>query len=69
VELLEFIGHLEHALGRPAIKQLLPMQPGDVEATAADTSLLEQWVGFRPSTSLAEGVQRFADWYLDFYAL
>ena len=69
VELLEFIGHLEHALGRPAIKQLLPMQPGDVEATAADTSLLEQWVGFRPSTPLAEGVQQFADWYLDFYAL
>ncbi|MEX1315733.1 MAG: NAD-dependent epimerase [Synechococcaceae cyanobacterium] len=63
VELLRFIGTLERALGREAIKTLLPMQPGDVEATAADTALLEDWVGFRPSTPLEEGVERFAAWY------
>ena len=62
-ELLQFIALLERALGRTAIRQLEPMQPGDVEATAADTSALEAWVGFRPSTPLAEGVERFAAWY------
>jgi len=62
-ELLQFIALLEQALGRSAIRQLEPMQPGDVEATAADTSALEAWVGFRPSTPLAEGVERFAAWY------
>jgi UDP-glucuronate 4-epimerase len=39
------------------------LQPGDVEATAADTTALEAWVGFRPATPLAEGVERFATWY------
>jgi UDP-glucuronate 4-epimerase len=62
-ELLLFIAELERALERPAILQLEPMQPGDVEATAADTSALEAWVGFRPSTPLRQGVERFAAWY------
>ena len=65
-ELLHFIALLERALGREAIRQLEPMQPGDVEATAADTTALEAWVGFRPSTPLAEGVERFAAWYREF---
>ncbi|SBO43752.1 NAD-dependent epimerase [Cyanobium sp. NIES-981] len=68
VELLRFIALLERALGRTARKQLMPMQPGDVEATAADTALLEAWVGFRPATPLEEGVERFARWYQDHYA-
>jgi len=63
VELLRFIEVLELALGREAVKKLLPLQPGDVEATAADTSLLENWIGFRPLTPLEEGVERFASWY------
>ncbi len=63
VQLLAFIAALERALGREAVKELLPLQPGDVEATAADTALLEAWVGFRPSTPLEEGVERFAAWY------
>ena len=63
VELLRFIEVLERALGREAVKELLPLQPGDVEATAADTTLLEAWVGFRPSTPLEQGVERFAAWY------
>ena len=63
VELLHFIALLEQALGRKAIRQLEPMQPGDVEATAADTRLLEQWVGFAPATPLEQGIERFARWY------
>jgi len=62
VELLRFIEVLEQALGRQAIKQFEPMQPGDAVATAADTAALEAWVGFRPSTPLEEGLERFAAW-------
>ncbi len=62
VELLRFIELLEQALGRKAIKTFEPMQPGDVIATAADTSALEAWVGFRPSTPLELGLERFAAW-------
>ena len=64
-ELLRFIEVLEQALGRRAIQDLQPMQPGDVVATAADTSALEAWVGFRPSTSIEQGVDAFARWYRD----
>jgi UDP-glucuronate 4-epimerase len=63
VPLLRFIKVLEQALGRKAIQQLEPMQPGDVAATAADTSALQEWVGFAPHTPLEEGVERFAHWY------
>tara|TARA_E500000178_G_C16948663_1_gene720112 strand:- start:143 stop:1150 length:1008 start_codon:yes stop_codon:yes gene_type:complete len=65
--LLDFIAALESALGREAIQHLEPMQPGDVEATAADTAALEAWVGFRPATPMVEGVAAFADWYRQFY--
>jgi UDP-glucuronate 4-epimerase len=64
VELLRFIELLEQALGRPAIRDLQPMQPGDVQATAADTHLLEAWVGLRPATPIELGVERFAKWLL-----
>ena len=67
-ELLRFIEVLEAALGRQAVMDLQPMQPGDVQATAADTSALEAWVGFRPSTSIEQGVDAFARWYRQFYA-
>lgn len=65
VELLRFIQVLEAALERRAVIDLQPIQPGDVPATAAETSRLQAWVGFRPSTSLEQGVERFARWYLD----
>jgi UDP-glucuronate 4-epimerase len=68
-ELLRFIAVMEEALGKEAIKDFQPMQPGDVVATAADTQALEQWVGFRPSTSIEEGVDRFARWYREFYGV
>ncbi|MCP9793054.1 NAD-dependent epimerase [Vulcanococcus limneticus Candia 3F8] len=66
-ELLRFIAVLEEALGREALKDFQPMQPGDVPATAADTVALEAWVGFRPSTLIELGVERFARWYRQFY--
>ncbi len=67
VPLLHFIDLLEQALGRPATRDLQPMQPGDVPATAADTSALAAWVGFRPSTPIEVGIARFAAWYLAFH--
>jgi len=66
-ELLRFIEVMEQALGREAIKDFQPMQPGDVVATAADTSALEQWVGFKPFTSIETGVDAFARWYRDHF--
>ena len=67
VPLLQFIALLEQALGRPAIRDLQPMQPGDVPATAADTTALAAWVGFRPCTPIEAGIARFAAWFRDFH--
>jgi UDP-glucuronate 4-epimerase len=67
VELLELITQLEIALGKPAQKQLLPLQAGEVLLTYADTQDLFQSVGFQPETQLNEGVQQFVDWYLSYY--
>jgi len=65
--LMDYIGALESALGKEANKNYLPLQPGDVPATNADTSELAAWVGFKPNTPVAEGVQSFVDWYRSFY--
>lgn len=59
----DFIRILEDALGTKAVKKYLPMQPGDVYMTAADTSALERDFGWKPSTRLAEGIARFTEWY------
>jgi UDP-glucuronate 4-epimerase len=67
VQLLDFIGAIEKAVGKTAEKRFLPMQDGDVPATYADTSLLADWVGFAPSTPIQEGVDRFISWYRDYY--
>jgi UDP-glucuronate 4-epimerase len=69
VPLMDFIGCIEQQLGRQAEKRLLPMQPGDVAATYADTAALEQWIDFAPSTPLAEGIARFVDWYRHYYQI
>lgn len=63
VSVLYFIETLENALGVKATKEFLPMQPGDVPATHADTSKLKAWVDFAPQTTLATGLARFATWY------
>ncbi len=63
VELMAFIGTIEVALGQQAIKNMLPMQDGDVPATHADTTELNRVTGFSPATSVVDGVQRFVEWY------
>jgi UDP-glucuronate 4-epimerase len=67
VELLHLIETLEKALGRKAEKNLLPLQPGDVPATFADLDNLVRDVGFKPATSIEEGVRRFVEWYRGYY--
>ena len=67
VQLLDYIAALEKAIGKPARIDLMPMQPGDVVSTMADVSELERAVGFRPQTSVEEGVARFVAWYKEFY--
>jgi UDP-glucuronate 4-epimerase len=62
--LMEYIEALECAMGKTAVKNYLPMQMGDVPATAANTDELHAWVGFKPNTPIKEGVGRFVDWYL-----
>ncbi|MCF8710283.1 NAD-dependent epimerase/dehydratase family protein [Rhizorhapis sp. SPR117] len=68
VGLMEMISTLEKALGKQAEKIMRPMQPGDVTATYADVSKLHALTGYRPRVMLEEGLQRFADWYRDYYA-
>ena len=67
VKLIEYIHAIEKALGKEAILELLPLQPGDVPDTFADSSALEQMVGYKPSVSVEDGVKQFVDWYRDFY--
>lgn len=67
VKLMEYIQALEQALGVTARKNMLPMQPGDVMDTSADTEELYRDIGFKPETSVEEGVKRFVDWYKAFY--
>jgi UDP-glucuronate 4-epimerase len=67
VGLMEMIETLEKALGREAVKIMRPMQPGDVTATYADVSKLHALTGYQPKVMLAEGLQRFADWYRGYY--
>jgi len=67
VELMYFIECIEKALGKTARKNMLPMQPGDVPKTFADVDALVADIGFQPKTPIELGVQRFVDWYRDFY--
>ena len=67
INLMDFISTIEEIIGCKAKKEFLDMQPGDVTSTSADTELLENWVGFKPRTSVKEGIKKFIDWYRDFY--
>ena len=69
VELSTFIETIEQAVGMQAKKNLMPMQAGDVPATFADINALENAVGFRPSTSISVGIQKFVEWYRDYYSI
>ena len=68
VELGHFIEVLEGCLGKKAVKRLLPMQPGEVFVTYADVADLADAVGFRPGTSIEDGIARFVDWYRGYYS-
>ncbi|MFB9266618.1 NAD-dependent epimerase [Bradyrhizobium erythrophlei] len=67
VELLYVIECIETAVGRKALKNMLPLQPGDVPRTFANIDALVDDIGFRPRTPIEEGIRRFVDWYKDFY--
>jgi UDP-glucuronate 4-epimerase len=69
VRLLDFIDAIERCVGKPSIRNYLPLQPGDVPATFADSSLLCRLTGFRPSTPVIKGVAEFVAWYRDYYRI
>ena len=67
VELMEVVRLLEEAIGKKAVTEMLPMQPGDVPATYADIDDLARDVGFRPSTPIKDGIEKFVTWYRDYH--
>jgi UDP-glucuronate 4-epimerase len=69
VKLMDFVEAIEAELGKKALKNLMPLQAGDVPATFADVSPLEQAVGYRPKTSVQEGIAAFVKWYRDYYGV
>lgn len=69
ISLLDYIDTLEKTLGIEAKKIYLPMQPGDVPETTADTQALYNWINFKPNTSIEVGIKSFVEWYLEYYNL
>jgi len=69
VDVPDVVKHLEQVIGKKAIRELVPMQPGDVPATYADVDDLMRDVGFKPSTPIVEGIARFIAWYKDYHRL
>jgi len=67
VELEHYISTLESCLNRTAVKNLMPLQAGDVPDTFADVTDLIRDVGYKPDTSVEDGISSFVDWYLDYY--
>ncbi|HAU22307.1 MAG TPA: UDP-glucuronate 5-epimerase [Erythrobacter sp.] len=67
VRLMDFIEAIEEECGRKAVRNLMPMQKGDVHATWADASLLNELTGYRPGTDIREGIRQFVTWYRDYY--
>jgi len=69
VRLMDFIDAIENALGKKAIKNFMPMQPGDVPATWADVDDLVKDLGYKPGVDIREGVERFVEWYKGYYKI
>ena len=67
IKLMDYVYEIEKAIGMKALKEYLPMQLGDVQATSADTSKLEKWIDFKPNTSIKDGVSKFVKWYRSYY--
>ena len=69
VELINYIDVLEKCLGKKAEKNLLPLQPGDVPDTFADVEDLIQDTGYKPTTTIDEGIKKFVEWYLEYHEI
>ena len=69
ISLMSYISAIEDCLGIKAKKEFLPLQMGDVPSTSSDCSELESWIGYRPRTSVADGVRKFVGWYREFYGI
>jgi len=67
VRLLDFVDAIEAEIGKPAARNYMPMQMGDVPATWADATLLQELTGYRPQTDVRDGIARFVTWYRDYY--
>ncbi|MDC0457940.1 NAD-dependent epimerase/dehydratase family protein [Alphaproteobacteria bacterium] len=67
ISLKKYILHLENIIGRSAIKNLLPMQLGDVKSTSSDNLAIQKWVGYKPNTDINVGIKKFVTWYRNFY--
>jgi UDP-glucuronate 4-epimerase len=68
VELMRFVDDIEKNLGREALKDMVPKHPADVDETWSDTSKL-QAIGYKPTTSIEDGVEKFVEWYKDYYGV
>jgi len=68
IKLMEYINAIERHIGKKSKKIMLPMQPGDVKETASDTSRLERYINYKPTTSIDEGIKNFVEWYLKHYS-
>ena len=64
---MAFVEAIEAAIGKKAIRKYLPMQPGDMPRTFADSALLQKLTGFRPATPVETGVRKFVEWYREYY--
>ena len=69
IKLMNFISILEREIGKKAIKEFLPMQPGDVEETFANTEKIFEYIGFKPTTSIEKGIKEFIAWYKKYYRI
>ena len=69
IELMKFIETLEGEIGKEALKDFKEIQPGDVVATAAETSKIEDWIKYRPNTPLKKGINKFVNWFVDYYGM
>jgi UDP-glucuronate 4-epimerase len=68
VKLMDFIDAIEQTVGRKAVKNLMPLQDGDVPATYANVAELGEWTGFRPATPVTQGIEHFVRWYRSYFA-
>ena len=67
ISLMDYINEIENCIGETAIKSFMPIQPGDVPQTASNCLELESWIGYRPKTTIEEGIKKFITWYREFY--